>query len=175
MSTLTGAPCSRSSARSPGRTGRHHRSVGRKINDNLREGTAYHLYLPGPHVGIFNGEALRASREIILCEAIIDALSFWVNGHRNVTCIYGTEGFTDELFQAFLDQKTERVYLAYDRDPAGDRAAERDAKRFLAKGIECFRVKFPGGMDANEYARKVTPAEKSLRLLIQSAEWLGKG
>jgi DNA primase catalytic core len=148
---------------------------GRKINDNLREGTAYHLYLPGPHVGIWNAVALRASREIILCEAVIDALTFWCAGFRNVTTIYGTEGFTDELFQALLAAKTERVYLAYDRDTAGDRAAARDAARFLAKGVECLRIKFPGGMDANEYARKVTPAAQSLRLLIQSAEWLGKG
>ncbi len=148
---------------------------GRKINDNLRSGTAYHLYLPGPHVGIFNAEVLKASREIILCESVIDALTFWCAGFRNVTCIFGTEGFTDELWQALLDAKTERIYLAYDRDPAGDRAAERDASRFLAKGIECLRIKFPSGMDANEYARKVSPTEKSLRLLIQSAEWLGKG
>src|SRR5208282_210875 len=60
---------------------------GRKINGNLRPGTAYHLYLPGPHVGIFNRECL-ASPEIILCEAVIDALTFWVNGFKNVTCIY---------------------------------------------------------------------------------------
>lgn len=147
---------------------------GRKIYNNLRPGTLYHLYLPGPHVGIFNPESLR-DREIILCESVIDALTFWCAGFRNVTTIYGTEGFTEELRQAFLDQKTQRVYLAYDRDQAGDRAAERDAAWFLSKGIECLRIKFPSGMDANEYARKVTPPDQSLKLLIQSAEWLGKG
>ena len=42
-------------------------------------------------------------------------------------------------------------------------------------GIECFRVQFPKGMDANEYARKVTPAAKSLGVLLNRAEWLGKG
>jgi hypothetical protein len=30
-------------------------------------------------------------------------------------------------------------------------------------------------MDANEYALKVTPASQSLRILIESAQWLGKG
>ena len=30
---------------------------GRKIRDDLRPGTAYHLYLPGPHRGIWNLEA----------------------------------------------------------------------------------------------------------------------
>jgi DNA primase len=147
---------------------------GRKINDNLREGTAYHLYLPGPHVGLFNRECL-ASPEIILCEAVIDALTFWVNGQKNVTCIYGTEGFTEELLQAFREHKTRRVYLAYDRDDAGERAAARDAEKLQRYGIEVLRVKFPHGMDANEYARKVTPAGKSLRLLINAAEWIGAG
>ena len=145
---------------------------GRKINDHLRPGTAYHLYLPGPHVGIFNRECL-ASPDIILCEAVIDALTFWVNGFKNVTCIYGTEGFTDELLQALRDHKTRRVHLAYDRDDAGERAATRDAEKLQRFGIECLRVKFPHGMDANEYARKVTPAEKSLPVLINAAEWAG--
>ena len=148
---------------------------GRKVYDNLRPGTLYHLYLPGQHVGIFNRECLTPRCEIILCESVIDALSFWCAGFRNVTCIYGTEGFTEELWRALLDAKVQRVHLAYDRDAAGDRAAERDSRRLLAVGIECLRVKFPSGMDANEYARKVTPADKSLRLILHSAEWLGKG
>ena len=148
---------------------------GRKVYNNLRPGTHYHLYLPGPHIGIFNEPAFTASREIILCESIIDALTFWCAGFRHVTTIYGTEAFTDELWESFLTHKTERVYLGYDRDKAGDRAADRDAARFLSKGIECYRIKFPQGMDANDYARKVTPPDRSLRLLIQSAEWLGKG
>ena len=67
---------------------------GRKINDNLREGTPSHLYLPGEHRGVWNEEALIASKEIILCEALIDALTFWVAGHRNVTASYGVNGFT---------------------------------------------------------------------------------
>jgi len=39
---------------------------GRKINDHLRAGTVYHLYLPGPHRGIWNPNCLN-SPEIILC------------------------------------------------------------------------------------------------------------
>jgi hypothetical protein len=41
--------------------------------------------------------------------------------------------------------------------------------------MEVFRVKFPHGMDANEYAQKVKPADKSLALLLNSAAWLGTG
>ena len=45
--------------------------------------------------------ALKASDEIILCEALIDAMTFWVHGFRNVTASYGTGGFTDEHLAAF--------------------------------------------------------------------------
>ena len=45
----------------------------------------------------------------------------------------------------------------------------------MAMGMECFRVQFPKGMDANEFALKVTPATKSLGMLLGKAAWLGKG
>jgi len=145
---------------------------GRKITPNLRKGTPLHLYLQGPHEGIWNVEALDAP-EVILCEAPFDALTFWVNGFKNVTFIYGTEGFTDELFEALLVRKVRRVRIAYDADEAGNRAAKRDAERLMAHGIEAYRVKFPWGMDANDYARKLTPAPKSLQLVLKAAEWVG--
>ncbi len=147
---------------------------GRKIVEHLRTGTPKHLYLPGPHEGIWNPDALKEP-EVILCEAVFDALTFWVNGFRNVTTIYGTEGFTDELFDALLRWRVKRVRIAYDADDAGNRAAARDAARLMAVGIEVFRIKFPWGMDANEYARKVTPAGKALETVVNAAEWIGSG
>ena len=148
---------------------------GRKLNDKLRASSPLHLYLPGPHRGVWNIEALQASREIILCESLIDALTFWCAGFRHVTASYGVEGFTADHLAAFKKYNTGRVFIAYDRDDAGDRAAEALADRLMAEGIECFRVQFPRGMDANEYALKVGPAKKSLDLVIRQAVWLGKG
>jgi DNA primase catalytic core len=148
---------------------------GRKLLDNLRKGTPLHLYLPGPHKGVWNVEALRDSKEIILCEALIDALTFWCAGYRNVTAAYGVEGFTQDHLEAFQRYGTERVLIAYDRDEAGDRAAEKLAEKLMEQGIACYRIQFPKGLDANEYALKVTPAEKSLGLAIRSAEWNGIG
>lgn len=145
---------------------------GRKILDNLRPGTAYHLYLPGPHQGIFNLEALAESKEIIVCEALIDALTFWCAGIRNVTTSYGVNGFTDELFEALRAYDTRRVYIAYDRDDAGERAAGELAARLTGAGIGAYRLLFPHGLDANDYARRVTPASQSLALLVRSAEWM---
>ena len=145
---------------------------GRKLNDNLRQGTVYHLYLPGPHCGVWNLDALRESKEVILCESIIDALSFWVAGFENVTSAYGTNGFTQEHLEAFKAYGTERVLIAFDRDPAGDKAAAALADKLGSEGIGCFRVLFPRGLDANAYALKVQPAAKSLDLLLKKAEWM---
>jgi hypothetical protein len=126
--------------------------------------------LPGPHRGVFNLAALQASKEVILCEALIDALTFWCAGFRNVTSAYGIEGFTREIEEAFEAYGIERVLVAYDRDEAGDKAAAKLADKLKAKGIACYRVLFPRGMDANEYARRVKPAERSLDLALRQAQ-----
>ena len=148
---------------------------GRKITEGLRPGTPYHLYLPGPHRGVWNEAALAVHKEIILCEALIDALTFWRAGFRNVTTSYGIEGFTADHVAAFKRHGTQRVLIAYDRDEPGDRAAEKLAPQLVAQGLECYRIQFPKGMDANEYALKLAPAAKSLGIVIRKAVWLGKG
>lgn len=146
----------------------------RKLRDDLRTGTPLHLYLPGPHKGVWNEAALR-HEEVILCEALIDALKFWQAGFHNVTASYGVAGFTSDHLAAFVRNGVKRVLIAYDRDDAGDTAADALTVQLNAAGIECSRIQFPKGMDADAYALKVTPAAKSLGILIRKAEWLGKG
>lgn len=160
---------------------------GRKILDNLRAGTPKHLYLKGGHQGVWNVEALASSKDVILCEAHIDALTFWCAGpqYRNVITSYGAQGFTADHLAAMVAHGTERVLLAYDRDDAGDKGAEAVAPRLAEAGIDVYRVLFPRDMDANEYARRVhrgagedgqvTPVSEALGLLIRSARFVCKG
>jgi hypothetical protein len=148
---------------------------GRKIRDDLRAGTPDHLYLPGPHRGVFNVGAFAASDELILCEALIDALTFWCAGYRHVTSSYGAGGFTEELLEAITGHGIKRVLIAYDRDAAGDKGAAAVAEALAARGVAAFRVNFPKGMDANAYALAVKPAAKSLGALLRSAEWMAGG
>jgi DNA primase catalytic core len=148
---------------------------GRKLRKDLRKGTALHLYLPGPHQGVWNFSALAAAKckEIILCEALIDALTFWCCGFRNVTASYGINGFTKHHLEALKRFGTQRVLIAYDRDDAGEKAAQALAPRLLAEGIECYRIQFPANMDANEFARQVQNPDKALKHVIQNAAWMG--
>ncbi len=155
--------------------GRVSEMYGRKLRDDLRPGTPKHLYLPGPHRGVWNPEVLVASREVILCESLIDALTFWCAGYRNVTATYGTEGFTGDHLEAFRSHGTGRVLIAYDRDPAGDKAAAALAAMLMGEGIECFRVVFPRDADANSFACDASSAAEALGRQVRAAEWMGAG
>lgn len=146
---------------------------GRKIRSDLTPGTPKHLYLPGPRRGIFNEDALAATDEVILCESLIDALTFWCAGFPHVTASYGIEGFTADHLAAFRRHRIRRVLIAYDRDDAGEAAAADLARQLMEAGIACAQVLFPRGMDPNDYARKVPPAARSLDALLRSAVWLG--
>ena len=145
---------------------------GRKITKGLRKGTPDHLYLPGPHHGIFNPEALQHP-ELILCESVIDALSFVRHGMESATCIYGTQGFTGELFEAIKAANLDAVRIAYDADDAGELAAKRDAERLQGIGVAVYRVKLPLGEDVNSFALSV--GGEALKKAVRSAQWLGAG
>ena len=100
------------------------------------------LYLPGPHCGVWNAEGLAeelanmpaGQRSVILCEALLDAMTFWVHGFKNVTASYGTGGFTEDHLALFKSLKVNQVRIAYDRDSAGDQAAEALAEQSKALG-----------------------------------------
>jgi DNA primase len=176
---------------------------GRKLRDDLKQdNTQYgskHLYLrcydPSAHDdadakrnrGVFNLSGVQAAGqhhnvdalpgqnrgEVILCEALIDAMTFWCAGFTQVTSSFGAGGFTDDLLQAFKVNGIERVFIAYDRDEAGDRGADKLAPLLIEEGFEVLRVVFPKGMDANEYAQKMQPADKALALVLRQAVWIG--
>jgi DNA primase len=149
---------------------------GRRTLRNLNVDTPRHLYLPGQRRGVFNVLGVRGQETVFLCESIIDALTFYAAGFQNVTCAYGVDGFTDEIFETLKVHGTRRVYIAFDRDEAGERGAAKVAERLMASDIECFRVQFPrAGLDANEYGQKMKPLDRAFAVLVNAAVWLGKG
>jgi DNA primase len=149
---------------------------GRKIRDDLRPGTPTDLYLPGPAPGVWNREALAAGQgEVILAGSLIDAMTFWVGGFRNVTAAYGPDGLTEDLIVALRAARIKRVLIAFARDGDGEAAAGATAERLMAEGFACYRIEFPKGMGANTYTLKIGPAARSLGLLIRKSAWLGQG
>ena len=131
-----------------------------------------HLYLARPLAGIFNASAL-TSREIILTESILDALTFIQNGMEATTCTFGTANFTEEIFEAIRSARIESIRLAFDADEAGETATTQAVARLHAIGIDCHQIKFPWGMDANQYALDQGP--EALRQAVRNAVWIGAG
>ncbi|HET7665021.1 MAG TPA: toprim domain-containing protein, partial [Mycobacterium sp.] len=148
---------------------------GRKVRDDLRPGTPTHLYLPGPHRGVFNLGAFAASDEIVLTESLIDALTLWCAGFRHVTASFGAAGFTTDHVEAFTAHDVRRVLIAYDHDDAGDKAATTLAAQLGANGVECFRVVLPARADVNDVAVAATNPTDALGRLLRHAVWMGVG
>jgi DNA primase catalytic core len=108
-----------------------------------------HLYLPGPRRGVFHWQAMKGSEEVILTESVLDALTLFAAGLRNVSCVYGTQGFTpdhEELLQRF---RVKRVRLCLDNDEAGTQATAVLAERLRKLGIDAIDARVPGAKDPN--------------------------
>jgi DNA primase catalytic core len=131
--------------------GRPVQMYGRKITANLRKGTPEHLYLEGPLRGIWNVEGIMHQKTWILCEAIIDALTLWSHGVRNVTTCFGKNTFTEDLWALMDKSRPERVIIAFDNDAAGNKAAEKLAPKLAGQGVNVHRIKVPRGKDINAY------------------------
>lgn len=152
---------------------------GRKVTTGLRAGTPNHLYLSGQMRGVFNGAAaLEAARQaggtLILCEAILDALTLWRWGFCNVTTAYGVRGVGADLWQFLTESGFLRVVIAYDADEAGDTAASELASRLASEGLEVLRMRLPRGEDVNSLAVGSKDPAGALRESLDHAAWMGE-
>ena len=147
---------------------------GRKITPHLRQGTPLHLYLPGERRAVWNAAALRAGggqKEWLLCESIIDALTLWCAGFRNVTCSYGVNGFSEAHWQLLAQVKPRRIVLCYDNDEAGNTAAGKLMPELAARGMTVVRAKLPSGAagkDINDVARWSHDARVALAIALET-------
>ena len=148
---------------------------GRMIGERLRVGTTKHRYLPGPHRAAWNAAgAVAADGAVIVCESIIDALTFWCHGQRHVTPAYGVSGFTEHHRRLCGESAVKSVFLAYDADDAGDHAAARLADELMALGKSVYRVRVAASAkDINGLACVSDDPAAALALVLHDAERLG--
>jgi DNA primase len=129
---------------------------GRLIGASLRAGTKRDVFLPNLMRGVWNAENLSAP-EVILCSGLIDALTVWSAGLRNVTVAFDRDHLREHVLPVLKQHGVEAVLVAYPNDERGDGTAARAGEVLQASGIAIARVVLPAGFDANTLARKRGP------------------
>jgi len=141
---------------------------GRKIGDRLRKGTEYHVTLTADDVGVFNPAGFVEGQKMIVTHGIMDALTWWSAGFRNVTSTMGKTSLPKDVKTILVTKKIGSVWLAFPRDISTDtmQSELRDI------GIEVNEVIFPSGEDANDIARNADDAKAALGALLRASNWL---
>jgi hypothetical protein len=147
--------------------GRTVQLYGRRIAESANP---RHLYLTGPQRGVWNAPALVSGADWFVCEALIDALTLWCHGWRNVTASYGVNGFTAEHMALVTERRPGRVVICYDGDTPGHAQAEALAKELAAQGVTVWRAALPEGKDLNEVACEASDPAAALRAVIDGAK-----
>ncbi len=108
----------------------------------LRDHGTTHLYLAGSNNGLANRQAVRRAKTIILTESIIDGLTLYAQGFRNVVPVYGVNGLSkDHLF--LFNGNIEEIFLAFDNDQAGIDGMARVEKQLEELEIACYPLTLP--------------------------------
>ncbi len=116
-----------------------------------------HLYLPGKRTGLVNRQAAKRSQTLILTESVIDALTLYDQGFKNVIPVYGTNGLIeDHLF--LFNRRIKEVYLVFDADDPGRKGAQSVAGQLKEKDIIPHTIELPV-KDVNLYFNRHTPEE----------------
>ena len=91
-------------------------------------------------------------KEMILCEGYMDVIALHAAGFRNTVATLGT-ALTQEQAR-LLKRYVDRVYLCYDSDDAGRKAAERAIGIFAEVEMEVKVIQLEGAKDPDEFIKK---------------------
>ena len=119
---------------------------GRRIRPDAK---SRHLYLSGPHQGVLNWQALKASSSVLVTESILDAFSLWQAGMREVTCLFGIQGIPKPLQELLKHFSVQEVVLCLDGDRAGSEAVQKLSPEFQNLGLKVASVRLPDDQDPN--------------------------
>ncbi len=125
-------------------------AIGKIVNlygRRIRDGQVNHLYLPGPKQGVFNGDALKTTDQIILVESILDALAVIQAGYPGSMPCFGSAGIPDDVLSILQTHLSKSIFFCFDSDAAGRKAALKSRKQLEAIGMKTRQVILPDGHD----------------------------
>jgi DNA primase catalytic core len=143
---------------------------GRRIDEAAHPGSARHLYLTGERLGLFNRQAARSHKDIILTESVIDSLTLLCAGIHNTIPCYGINGFTDDHVQWLKRCEVETVHVCFDGDESGRKAADKTAATLEGQGFKIHRIDLAEGQDINDFFLLTADPVLSFKKLVGLAE-----
>lgn len=102
---------------------------------------------------------------IIIVEGYMDVISMVQAGFENVVASMGTSLTKDQA--RILKRYTEKVYISYDGDFAGQKASVRGLEILKEEGLEVKVVSLPDGLDPDDVCKKF--GKEGYRKLIENA------
>jgi DNA primase len=106
------------------------------------------------------------AKELIMCEGCVDAIALQQAGFDGAVATLGT-AITPEQSRT-LAKYTQKIYLCYDSDTAGQTAAEKGIKLLSQLGISSKVIKVSNAKDPDEYIKKF--GADSFRKLLSGAD-----
>ncbi len=131
---------------------------------------SHHLYLPGIRKGVFNWQAVKIHKDIILTESILDSLTLINAGIKNAIPCYGVNGFIDDHLGLFKQYKTKQIFICFDADESGNKAADTLKQTLDASNIKSHIVKLGDDQDINDFFLLTASPEEAFKDLIALAD-----
>lgn len=110
------------------------------------------VYVKSKILFAFDRAIKEKSGSIVIVEGYFDAVRAHEAGIRNAVATCGTALTPSHIQQ--IRRAAGKVYLIFDPDPAGVRAAKRTAELFLGTGFPAYVVILPEGLDPDLFIRK---------------------
>jgi DNA primase len=128
---------------------------------------APHRFLPAPKGGFYGWHRVEHDSDLILIEGLFDFISLHQAGFHNVACSLGSR-LNALQHRQLHDGVTRTVYLAFDADGGGQRAARQLADSLSSQRVTPRIVSLPDGHDPNSFFVNGGTADDFRRLLRQA-------
>jgi DNA primase len=116
--------------------------------------------------GLSEGKnAIRNNGEAILVEGYADVITLYQHGIENVVASSGT-ALTEQQVK-LIKRYAKKLFVIYDSDPAGIKAAEKGAEIALSNDLEPNIVRLPEGEDPDSLVKENGP--KALKFFLKDA------
>jgi DNA primase len=113
----------------------------------------YINYPSGVKMPVFPSHLPSGYQSMVIVEGVFDMLNLYDKGLENVVCAFGTNTLQNDTNQKLLPFKAQgitHIYLLFDGDEAGDKAAKALKPLIEAENFIVEIIKLPDGTDPGE-------------------------